>query len=121
MMWTGRTGRGLIKIHMLPTGQTLTPENYFNQMLEKEVKPLTSRRHMKGSLIERKFFSSKKEATFVQAGAVAHTSKAIHSFIHSCCWTGISAVSVRHVLPYSNSFTAFLLKSVRRSWLSWIL
>lgn len=77
MMWTGRTGRGFIKLHMLATGQTLTPENYFNQMLEKEVKPLTSRHHMIGSLIERKVFSSKEEVTFVQGGAVAHTSKAI--------------------------------------------
>ena len=77
MMWPGRTSCGPIKLHMLATGQTLTPENYFNQMLEKEVKPLTSRHHMTGSLIERKFFSSKKEVTFVQGGAVAHTSKAI--------------------------------------------
>ena len=77
MMWPGRTSCGPIKLHMPATGQTLTPENYFNQMLEKEVKPLTSRHHMTGSLIERKFFSSKKEVTFVQGGAETHTSKAI--------------------------------------------
>ena len=39
MMWGGMTGRGLTKLHMPPTG------HYINdQILEKEVKPLTSRR-----------------------------------------------------------------------------
>ena len=69
-------GRGLTKLHMLPTGQTLTSEYYINQILEKEVKPLTSRHQVTGGPIERKFISSKKEMTFVQDGAPAHTSKA---------------------------------------------
>lgn len=64
MMWTCKTGHELIKLHILPTGQTLTPENYFNQMLEKEVKLLTSRCHLTYSLIERTFFSSKKEVSY---------------------------------------------------------
>ena len=61
-------GRGLTKLHMLPTGQTLTSEYYINQTLEKEVKALTSRRQVTGGPIERKVFSSKKEMTFVQDG-----------------------------------------------------
>ena len=70
------TGRGLTTLHMLPTGQPLTCEYYINQILEKEVKSLTSRRQVTGGPIERKLFSSKKEMTFVQDGAPAHTSKA---------------------------------------------
>ena len=71
----GMTGRGLTKLHMQLTGQTLTSEYYINQILEKEVKPLTSRRQVTGGPIEWKLFSSKREMTFVQ-GAPAHTSKA---------------------------------------------
>ena len=70
------TGRRLTKLHMLSTGRTLTCEYYINQALEKIVKPLTSRRQVTGGPIERKLFSSKKEMTFVQDGALAHTSKA---------------------------------------------
>ena len=80
MVWGGMTGRGLTKLHMLPTGQTLTSEYYINQILEKEVKPLTSRRQVTGGPIERKLFSSKKEMTFVQDGAPAHTSKATQTW-----------------------------------------
>ena len=64
------TVSGLTKLHMLPTGQTLTSEYYFNQSLEKEVKPfIASRRQVTGGLIERKLFSSKKGMTIVQNGA----------------------------------------------------
>ena len=80
MVWGGMTGRGPTKLHMLPTGQTLTSEYYINQILEKEVKPLTSRRQVTGGPIERKLFSSKKEMTFVQDGAPAHTSKATQTW-----------------------------------------
>lgn len=80
MVSGGMTGRGLTKLHMLPTGQTLTSEYYINQILEKEVKPLTSRRQVTGGPIERKLFSSKKEMTFVQDGAPAHTSKATQTW-----------------------------------------
>ena len=66
MVWGCMTGRGLTKLHMLSTGQTLTSEYYINQILEKEVKPLTSRHQVTGDPIERKFFSSKKEMTFIQ-------------------------------------------------------
>ena len=45
-MWCGMTGCGLIKLCMLPTGQTSTSDNYINQILETEVKPLTSRRQV---------------------------------------------------------------------------
>ena len=41
MLWGGITGRRLTKLHMLPTGQTLTSEYYINQILEKEVKPFS--------------------------------------------------------------------------------
>lgn len=49
-------------------------------MLEKEVKLLTSRRHATGGPIERKLFSSKKEMTFIQDGAMAHNSKTTRSW-----------------------------------------
>jgi len=54
MVWGGKTGRGLPKLHMLPTGQTLTSDFYINQILEKEVKPLKSRHQVAGGPIERK-------------------------------------------------------------------
>ena len=75
MVWGGMTGRGLAKLRTLPTGQTLTSEYYINQILEKELKPLTSRRRVTGGPIERKLFGSKKETTFIQDGALAHTLK----------------------------------------------
>ena len=61
MVWGAKAGRGLTKLHMLPTSQTLTSEYYINQILEKEVKPLTSRRLVTGGPIERKLFSSKRD------------------------------------------------------------
>ena len=67
MLRGGMTGRGLTKLHMLPTGQSLTSEYYINQILEKEVKPLTPRRQVTGSLIERKLFSSKKEIRAIRS------------------------------------------------------
>ena len=42
----------LTKLHMLPTGQTLTSEYHINQILEKVVKPLTSRRQVTHGPIE---------------------------------------------------------------------
>ena len=63
------TGRGLTRLHILPSGQTLTSEYYIKEILEKEVKPLTSRRQVTGGPTERKLFSSKKAMTFVQDGA----------------------------------------------------
>ena len=80
MVWGDMTGRGLTKLHMLPTSQTLTSEYYINQILEKKVTPMTSRRQLTGGPIERKLFSSKKEMTFVQDGAPAHTSKATQTW-----------------------------------------
>ena len=80
ILWGGMTGRGLKKLHMLPTGQTLTSEYYINQILEKEVKLLTSRRQVTVGPIERKLFSSKKEMTFAQDGAQAYTSKATQTW-----------------------------------------
>ena len=47
MVWGETTGGGLTKLHMLPTGQTLTSaEYYINQILAKEVTPVTSRRQV---------------------------------------------------------------------------
>ena len=75
MVWGGMTGRGLTKLHMPPTGQTLTSEYYINQIFEKEVKPLTSRRQVTDGLMERRLFSSKKEMISVQDEAPGHTSR----------------------------------------------
>ena len=57
-------------LHMLPTGQTLTSE--YNQILEKEVKPLTSRRQVTVCPIERKSFRTKKEMSVAQDEATEH-------------------------------------------------
>ena len=71
---------GLTKLHMLPTGQTLSSEYYIKQILEKEVKPLISRHQVTGGLIGRKLFSSKKEMTVVQEEAPAHIAKATQTW-----------------------------------------
>ena len=76
MEWGGMTDRGLMKLHILPSGQILTSDYYIKKILEKEVKPLTSRRQITSGPTERKLFSSKKAMTFVQDGAPARTSKA---------------------------------------------
>ena len=80
MVWGSMTGHGLSKLHMLPTGQTLTSEYYINQILKKEVKPFTSRRQVTGDPIERKLCCSKKKMTFVQEGVPAHPSKATQTW-----------------------------------------
>ena len=81
MVWGAMTGRGLTKLRMLPTGPTLTSEYHFNEIIEKEVKPLiTSRHQVTGGPIERKLFSSKKETTFIQDGAPVYTSKATQTW-----------------------------------------
>jgi len=66
---------------------TLTSEYYLNQILEKDLKPLTSRHLVTGGPIERKLFSSKKEMTFVQDRASAHTSKATLTCVKRICQT----------------------------------
>ena len=82
MVWGGMTGRGLTRLHILPSGQTLTSEYYIKEILEKEVKPLTSRRQVTGGPTERKLFSSKKAMSFVQDGAPVHTSKVTQTWCH---------------------------------------
>ena len=76
MVCGGMRGRGLTRLHILPSGQTLTSEYYIKEILEKEVKPLTSRRQVTGGPTERMFFRSKKAMTFVHYGAPPQTSKA---------------------------------------------
>ena len=66
MVWGDTTGPELTKLHILYTRQTLTSEYYINQILEKEVEPLTSRRQVKGGPIEWKLFSSNTQMTFVR-------------------------------------------------------
>ena len=96
------TGRGLTKLHILPTGQTLTSEYCINQILEKEVKPLTSRRQVTGRPIERKLFSSKKAMTFVQDEAPAHTLKATQTCVacsapaYYFCWRPVCLIMQAH-------------------------
>ena len=82
MVRGGMTGRGLTRLHILPSGQNLTSEYYIKEILEKELKSLTSRREVTGGPTERKLFSSKKAMTFVQNGAPAHTSKVTQTWCH---------------------------------------
>ena len=82
MGWGGMTGRGLTRLHILRSVQTLTFEYYVKEILEKEVKPLTSRRQVTGGPMERKLFSSNKAMTFAQDGAPAHTSKVAQTWCH---------------------------------------
>ena len=85
------TGRGLTRLHILPSGETLTSEYYIKEIIEKEVKPLTSRRKVTGGPTERKLFSSKKAMTFVQDGAPAYTSKVAQT----CCHKNLQALYPR--------------------------
>ena len=39
MLWGGMMGRGLMKLEILPSGQTLTCDYYIKEILEKKVKP----------------------------------------------------------------------------------
>ena len=68
------------KVTQATLGQTLTSGYYINQIFEKEVKPLTSRCQVTGGPIERELFSSKKDMTFIQDGALTHTSKATRTW-----------------------------------------
>ena len=52
MVLEGMTGRGLTKLHILPSGQALTSDYYIKEILEKEVQPLTSRQHLTGGPTE---------------------------------------------------------------------
>ena len=69
-------GRGLTSLHFIPQGQTVTAEYYITKILEKEVKPLFSRRSTTEQPVKRKLFTNNSSATFDQDGAPAHTAKA---------------------------------------------
>ena len=73
MVWGGMTGRGLTSLHFIPQGQTVTAEYYITKILEREVKPLFSRRSTTEEPVKRKLFTSNSSATLVQP---AHTAKA---------------------------------------------
>ena len=73
MVWGGTTGRGLTSLLLIPQGQTLTAEYYITKILEKEVKPLFSRRSTTGERVKRMLSTNKSSATFVQNGTLAHT------------------------------------------------
>ena len=70
------TGRGLASLHFIPQEQTVKEEYYITKILEKEVKPLFSRRSTTEEPVKRKLFTNKSSATFIQDGAPAHTAKA---------------------------------------------
>jgi len=76
MVWGGMTGRGLASLHFILQGQTVTAESYITKILEKEVKPLFSRRSNTEEPVKRKLFTSNSRVTFVQDGKPAHTAKA---------------------------------------------
>ena len=76
MVWSGMTDRGLTSLYFIPHGQTVTAEYYVTKILEKEVRPLLSRRFTTENPIKRKLFMNKSGSTFVQDGASAHTAKA---------------------------------------------
>ena len=74
--WGGMTGRGLTSLHFIPQGQTVTAEYYITKILEREVKPLFSRRSTTEEPVKRKLFTNNSNASLVQDGAPAHTAKA---------------------------------------------
>ena len=59
MVWRGMTGRGLTSLYFIPQGQTVTAEYYATEILEKEVRPLLSRRFTTEKPIKRKLFTNK--------------------------------------------------------------
>ena len=77
MVWGAMSGRGFTSLHFIPQGQTVTAEYYITKIrLEKEVKPLFSRRSTTEEPVKRKLFTNNSSATFVQDGAPAHKAKA---------------------------------------------
>ena len=62
---------GFTSLHFIPQGQTVTEEYYITKILEKEVKPLFSRRSTTEEPVKRKLFTNNSSATFVQDGAPA--------------------------------------------------
>ena len=76
MVWGGMTGRGLTSLHFIPQGQTVTAEYCITKILQKEVKPLFSRRSTKEEPVKRNLFTNKSSATFDPDGAPAHAAKA---------------------------------------------
>ena len=61
MVWGGMTGRGLTSLHFIPQGQTVMAEYYITKILEKEVKPLFSRRSTTEEPVKRKQFHEQKQ------------------------------------------------------------
>ena len=66
MVWGGMTGSGLTSLHFIPKVQAVTAEYYVTKILEKEVKPLFSRRSTTEEPVKRKLFTNNSSATFVQ-------------------------------------------------------
>ena len=60
-----------------PARTNCNAEYYITKILEKEVKPLFSRRSTTEEPVKRKLFTNNSSATFVQDGAPAHTAKAV--------------------------------------------
>ena len=54
MVWGCMTGRSLTSLHFIQQGQTATAEYYITKLLEKEVKPLFSRRSTTKERVKRK-------------------------------------------------------------------
>ena len=73
--WHGRPRPYFPTFH-IPQGQTVTAEYYITKILEKEVKPLFSRRSTTEEPVKRKLFTNNSSATFVQDGAPAPRAKA---------------------------------------------
>ena len=86
MVWGGMTGHCLTSLHFIPQGQTVTADYYITKILEREVKPLFSRRSTTEEPIKRKLFTNKSSATFVQDGAPAHTAKVTQQWCKKDEW-----------------------------------
>ena len=72
----------LLSYIFIRLGQTVKAKYYITKILEKEVKPLFSRKSTKEEeSVKRKLFTNKSSATSIQDGAPAHTAKATQQ----CC------------------------------------
>ena len=69
------SANGLSLIHIMPQGQTVDAEYYVEEILKKEVKPLLKRSKRTNEATTYKIVVNKRQFTFQEDGAPAHTSK----------------------------------------------
>ena len=75
MVWGMISFRALSELHVVPQNQTVTADNYVQEILEKTCSDAMNRRLLRDKILTRRLLPDMSTVVFMQDGAPAHTAR----------------------------------------------